>query len=217
MSDSISIPNSPYINENQCINIAHFEPPRKNLQPNICNQRKIINNPLEIVNKNSMCRRNTSTEHISFQFSIIVPRDVDLHKETHNSYPITNITTTRKEIDVSLNIGSNIMISTNNTIISINLRKKLRNDKLLHSNINSINTNSHNTIIKYINTKPFVNQQQHVHQQIDQNQPLFIKIAKRLARRFIHRYHPIIFDLIIRNKKNSPQLSNISVTIQFLL
>ena len=72
------------------------------------------------------------------------------------------------------------MISTNSTIISINVRKKLMNDKFLHSNINSINTNSHNTIIKYINTKPVVNQQQHVHQQIYQNQPLFIPIAKQI-------------------------------------
>ena len=47
MSDNISNPNSPYINENQCNNIAHFEPPRNKIQPNICNQRKIINNPLE--------------------------------------------------------------------------------------------------------------------------------------------------------------------------
>ena len=46
MFDSISNPNSSYINDNQCNNIAHFEHPRKKIQPNICNQRKINKQPI---------------------------------------------------------------------------------------------------------------------------------------------------------------------------
>ena len=60
------------------------------------------------------------------------------------------------------------MISNNNTTISLTLRKKMKNDMLSNNNINHINANSHINMIVNINTKPIVNQQQHVQQQIDQ-------------------------------------------------
>lgn len=75
------------------------------------------------------------------------------------------------------------MISNNNTIISLNLQKKLKNVMLLNSNINHTNANSHNTIMKNINTKPIVNTQHHVQQQIDQQQFLFTTTAKQISKK----------------------------------
>ena len=90
---------------------------------------------------------------------MIVPRYFDAQKEKRHSNTNTNIAPTRKKKAVSPKIGSHIMISNNNTTISLKLRKKLKNDMLLNSNINHINANSHITIIMNINTTPIVNQQ----------------------------------------------------------
>ena len=168
VSDRISNSNSPYTNDNQCNNIAYRAPSRNKIQPSICNQRKVINNPLVVDNNIRTCRLTLSNERTSFNFNMIVPSGVDLQNEKRNSHPIKNIALTQKEKDASINIRSNIMISNNNTIISITLRKKLNNDMLPNNDTNPINANSHNTITKNINTNNALNQQ-HVQKQIIKN------------------------------------------------
>ena len=170
VSDRISNSNSPYTNDNQCNNIAYLAPSRNKIQLSICNQRKVINNPLVVDNNISTCRLTLSNERTSFNFNMIVPSGVDLQKEKRNSHPIKNMALTQKEKDASLNIRSNIMISNHNTIISITLRKKLNNDLLPNNDTNPIKANSHNTITKNKNTNNILNQQ-HVQKQIYQSTP----------------------------------------------
>ena len=177
--DRISKSSSFYIKDNQFNNIEYLASPSNKIQPSICNQRRVINNPLEVENNISTCRLNISNEQTSFK----VLRDFDLQKEKRHYHLIKNIAPNRKKKDVSPDIGSYIMISNNNTIISLNLRKKLKNVMLLNSNINHTNANSHNIIIKNINTKPIVNKQQHVQQQIDQQQFLFTTTAKQISKK----------------------------------
>ena len=53
-----------------------------------------------------------------------------------------NIAPTQKEKVLQENIGSYTMISNNNLTILLTLRKKMKNDVLLNSNINHLNENS---------------------------------------------------------------------------
>ena len=182
VSDRISNSNSPYTNDNQCNNIAYLAPSRNKIQLSICNQRKVINNPLVVDNNISTCRLTLSNERTSFNFNMIVPSGVDLQKEKRNSHPIKNMALTQKEKDASLNIRSNIMISNHNTIISIPLRKKLNNDLLPNNDTNPIKANSHNTITKNINTNN-VSNKQHVQKQIYHQQLLLTTIAEQISKK----------------------------------
>ena len=109
---------------------------------------------------------------------MIVPTYVDLQKDKYHSHTNKNIAPTRKKKAVQQNIRSYIMVSNNNTTISLTLRKKMKNDMLLNRNINYINANSHINMIMNINTKHILNQQQLVQQQIYQQQLLFTTMAK---------------------------------------
>ena len=94
-----------------------------------------------------------------------------------------NITPTRKTKAFKPNIGSHKMISNNNTTISLKSRKKMKNDMLMNSNLNHINANSPINILININTKPIINQQQHIQQKINQHQLLFTTMAKQISKK----------------------------------
>ena len=168
VSDSFFKLDSLYIKDNQCNNIEVPASSSNKIQPSIYNQRRVIKHPLEVDDTIGPCRLNISNKQTSFLSKMIVPTDFDLQKDKHHSHTNKNIAPTRKKKAVQQNIGSHIMISNNNTTISLTLRKKMKNDMLSNNNINHINANSHINMIVNINTKPIVNQQQHVQQQIDQ-------------------------------------------------
>ena len=79
--DRISKSSSFYIKDNQFNNIEYPASPSNKIQPSICNQRRVIHNPLEVENNISTCRLNISNEQTSFKFNMIVLRDFDLQKE----------------------------------------------------------------------------------------------------------------------------------------
>ena len=181
--DSFSKLGSLYIKDNQCKNIEYPASSSNKIQPSIYNQRRVINHPLEVNDTIGPCRLNISNEQTSCPSKMIVPIDFDLQKDKHHSRTNKHIAPTGKKKAVQQKIGQHIMISNSNTTISLTLQKKMKNDMLLNSNINHINANSHINMIMNINKKSIVYQQQHLQQQIDQQQLLFTTMAKQISKK----------------------------------
>ena len=141
----------------------------------------VINIPLSLANDISTCRTNIFNEQRPIQYSIILNIAIDSKKGQQHYHTNKKNSTASKNKHFKTKHMFKYFAVSYQTITSLTLRKRIKHNIVPNGTSAHINMHSHSNMIRDIHRMSIVKQQQQqqqqVKKQIDQQQPLHIRIS----------------------------------------